>query len=143
MTTSPPSLSHTSGTSVIIILSVLVVLLLFAIVLYLFIKWKRNKHDLSSSSNTDQLNNRQLEHTSEDYEEIGDITCHLDPCSVNIITETPADPSDPPADPSDPPADPSDPAAYPTQSLEYTLISHCSKFETASRSATQETKDTE
>ncbi|XP_060755245.1 uncharacterized protein LOC132866472 [Neoarius graeffei] len=147
--TSPSSSSHTAvpGTSVIIILSVFAVLLLFAIVLYLFIKWKRNKHDHSSSSNTDHLNNRQLEHTAEDYEEIKDYRFHADQHAVYNNINKATDPSDSPTElehtaedfneikdteyhtelcsentitetPTDP-SDPSEPPTDPTQSHEY------------------------
>lgn len=66
----------------------------------------------------------QLEHTSEDYEEIPNITYHPDLCSINTITEAPDDPSDPPVDA--------------TQSLEYSSNSYCSEVEAASGSEIQE-----
>ncbi|KAK3511203.1 hypothetical protein QTP70_032257 [Hemibagrus guttatus] len=148
--------------SVVIILSVCVVLLLFAIVLYLFLKWKR-KHDLSSSSNTDHLNNRQfpqLGHTAEDYNNIKHNKHRTDLHAVCNNIETSTDPSESPTGLdhtsedyeeipninyhphlcsvntiTEAPEDPSDTTADVTQSLEYTSISHCSEAEAAYSSA--------
>ncbi|KAB5523731.1 hypothetical protein PHYPO_G00155850 [Pangasianodon hypophthalmus] len=163
--TSSSSLSHTSGTSVGIIVSVSVVLLLFAILLYLFLKWKQNKHDHSSSShtvNTDDLNNRQLGHTEEDYEEIKDYKFHTDLHTIYNNVDIPTDPSESPTELehtaedfdeikdtkyhpelcsvntiTEAPADPSDQPADPTESHEYNTViflenSHCSELETSS-----------
>ncbi|TSK18106.1 CMRF35-like molecule 9 [Bagarius yarrelli] len=85
------------GTSAAIILSVFVVLILFAVVLYMFIKWRRNKRDHTSSSNTDQLNNRQLEHTADDYEEIKDYNIRHNIHTIYKNTKLPVNSSDSPA----------------------------------------------
>ncbi|XP_053472053.1 uncharacterized protein LOC128602326 isoform X1 [Ictalurus furcatus] len=147
--TSLSSLSHASvsDTPVVIILPVVLVLLLFAIVLCLLLKWKQKK-DRSSPSHTDHLNNRELGHTADDYEEIEDYRFRADLRTVFNNVELPKDPSLSPTglehSPEDfeeikdmkyhpeqcndvntnteAPADPSDPPADPTQCHEYGTV---------------------
>ncbi|KAF4075486.1 hypothetical protein AMELA_G00234990 [Ameiurus melas] len=121
--------------------------------------------DRSSPSNTDHLNNRELGHTVEDYEEIEDYRFRADPRTVEI----PKDPSGSPTGlehsaedfgeikdmkyvpeqcndvntNTEAPEDPSDPPADPTQCHEYGTvtsrpISLCSDPETASSSVIEE-----
>ncbi|KAM9454832.1 uncharacterized protein Hap1MRO34_020612 [Clarias gariepinus] len=140
--TSPSSVSYMAGTSVAIVFSVILVLLLFAIVLYLFHKWKQNKHDHNSASDPDNLNNRQLDHTAEDYEEIKTYNCHAYPNAVYNNVEIPTYPSASPTEPehiaedfgnvkdrecsdntsTEEPTGPTDPSADPTQSIDYITV---------------------